>query len=1030
MSRKRQLAAIMFTDIAGYTALMQQNEKKAIQTRNKHRRVFNSTTEKYGGRILQYYGDGTLSVFSSVVDAVKCAIEMQQNFQRSPSIPVRIGIHSGDIVFSEEEIIGDSVNIASRIESLAVPGSIFISDKVYDEIKNQEFIKTAPLKSFKLKNVEKPIDLYAIANEGLIVPETDEIETRSATDSAEKVTDSKKEFPERPEKYPPSTLLTTKLYIPPPRTNVIHRERLIKRLHHSLNSSLTLISAPAGFGKTTLVSDWISSHNLSVAWLSLDEGDNDSTRFLTHLIAAFQTVGNNLGESAMDLLQSPQPVPAESVMTSLLNDTSKYPENIILVLDDYHVIYEKSVNNSLSFLLDHLPPQLRLIMTTRHDPDLPIARLRVRNLLTEIRAADLRFTSSEAAGFLEEVMGLKLTPEEIDTLENRTEGWIAGLQMAAISMQGREDIAGFIRSFAGHERYIVDYLGDEVLKSQSEEKRTFLLYTSILKRFNNSLCDAVTGQTNGGMILDELERANLFIIPLDNERHWFRYHHLFADFLHNHLLREQPEMQSVLHQRASEWYEGNGSPAEAIRHALAANDMERAANLIEQEWPAMDATFQLATWIGWVKEIPDELIRVRPVLNVGYAWALIGRGDLELGESRLKDAAQLLENMGKKDGESQSETEVVIQDNDQFQDLPASIAGAHAYIASARGDVSRTVEYARRALDLIPEKDSVKRGTAASLMGLAYWSDGKLEAAYKAFAEGRDIFKNAGNILFAISSTIGLADIRILQGRLQDALQEYRQAIELGKSQGELLPRGVADMYTGLGKVYCELGDLEAARESLKKSEELAESAGLPDWQYRFCLAKCRLEEVAGDFDRCLELLDTAEKLYYRTPLPNIRSVSALRAKIWIKQDKWEKALDWMQKQDLSIDGEINFLNEYDHMVLCRVLFARYQKEKKDDSIEGAIKLLERLFKAAEKDGRTGSFIEILILKAMAHKVQGNIPGALKHLNGALDLAEPEGYIYIFVDEGIPMKELLTEAIDQDMAVDYIKNIMRYFQNK
>ncbi len=1008
---------------------MQQNEKKAIQTRNKHRHVFNSTTEKYKGRILQYYGDGTLSVFSSAINAVKCAIEMQQNFQKAPSIPVRIGIHSGDIVFSEEEIIGDSVNIASRIESLAVPGSVFISDKVYDEIKNQEFIKTAPLKSFKLKNVEKPIDLYAIANDGLIVPEADEIETRSATYSQEKATDSKKDFPERPEKYPPSTLLTTKLYIPPPRTNVIHRERLIKCLNYSLNSALTLVSAPAGFGKTTLVSDWISNNKQSVAWLSLDEGDNDCTRFLTYLIAAFQTIGRNLGDSALGLLQSPQPVPAESVLTSLLNDISRYTDNMILVLDDYHVIHERSVNNSLTFLLDHIPPRLHLIITARQDPHLPVSRLRVRNQLTEIRAADLRFTSSEAAGFLEEVMNLKLSSEEIDTLENRTEGWIAGLQLAAISMQGRDDIAGFIQSFAGHERYIVDYLGDEVLNSQPEEIRIFLLYTSILKRLSASLCDAVTDQTNSGMILDELERANLFIIPLDNDRHWFRYHHLFADFLHSHLLREQPEMKSVLHRRASEWYELNGSTADAIRHALAAKNPDRAANLIEQEWPAMDATFQLATWIGWVKEIPEELIRIRPVLNVGYAWALIGKGELELGENRLKDAEQFLENMDKKGREPDSEREIVINDSEQFRTLPASIAGAHAYIASARGDISRTVEYARRALDLIPEKDTVKRGTAASLMGLAYWSDGKLESAYDAFAEGRDVFKKAGNILFAISSTIGLADIRIMQGRLQDALQEYNQAIELGNLQGGSLPKGMADMYTGLARIYCELGDLESARDCLMKSEELGESAGLPDWQYRFCLAQCRIEEVERNFDSCLVLLEKAEKSYYRTPLPNIRSVSALRTKLWLKQDKWEKALNWVHEQDLSIDGEINFLNEYDHMILCRVLIARYQKDKKDDSILGAIKLLERLFKAAEKDGRTGSLIEILTLSAMAHKAQDNIPGALKHLKGALDLAEPEGYIHIFVDEGVSMQELLSEALDQDMATDYINNIMRYFNN-
>ena len=376
-------------------------------------------------------------------------------------------------------------------------------------------------------------------------------------------------------------ILATKLYIPLPRTKVVLRPRLIERLNEGLHRKLTLISAPAGFGKTTLVSEWVAGCERPVAWLSLDEGDNDPTRFLTYLVAALQTIAPNIGEGVVSALQSPQPPPTESILTTLLNEITAIPDNFVLVLDDYHVIDAKRIDDALTFLLEHLPPQMHLVITTREDPQLPLARLRARGQLTELRAADLRFTPAEAAEFLNQVMGLNLSAEEITALETRTEGWIAGLQLAALSMQGREDIPAFIRAFAGDNRYIVDYLVEEVLQRQPDHVRSFLLQTSILDRLNGPLCDAVTGQEEGNARLEALERGNFFVVPLDDRRHWYRYHHLFAEVLSAHLRAEQPDQVATLHRRASEWYEQHGSAADAIRHALAAEDFERAADLVE-----------------------------------------------------------------------------------------------------------------------------------------------------------------------------------------------------------------------------------------------------------------------------------------------------------------------------------------------------------------------------------------------------------------------------------------------------------------
>src|SRR5437868_684354 len=630
----------------------------------------------------------------------------------------------------------------------------------------------------------------------------------------------------------PTPILATKLYIPPLRPNVVIRPRLLERLNEGLYRKLTLIAAPAGFGKTTLVSEWVEGierPKARTAWLSLDEGDNDPARFLAYLVAALQTIAATIGEGVLGVLQSPQPPPPEAILTALLNEITTLPDHFVLVLDDYHVIDAKPVDQALTYLVEHLPPQMHLAIATREDPPLPLARLRARGHLTEVRAADLRFTASEASAFLNQGMGLSLSVVDIATLEDRTEGWITGLQLAALSLQGHQDVAGFIRAFAGDHRYIVDYLVEEVLERQPEGVRSFLLQTAILDRLSGSLCDAVTGLEEGNARLEALERGNFFVVALDDQRHWYRYHHLFAEVLSAHLRAEQPEQVSTLHRRASAWYEQNGSATDAIRHALAACDFARAADLVEMALPAMLRSRQEAAVLGWLRALPDELVHVRPVLSVGYAGALLVSGQLEGVEARLSGAERWLDTTADRSEFALAPSaEMIVVDEAEFRRLPGSIAVYRAGLAQALGEVANTMKYARRALDLVPEDDHLGRGSAAALLGLASWASGDLEAAHRTYAEGMVLVQRAGNLSDALGCAIALADIRMAQGCLHEAMRTYERALQRAVEQGAPVLRGTADMYVGMSELCRERDDLPAATQLLLRSKELGEFAGLP----------------------------------------------------------------------------------------------------------------------------------------------------------------------------------------------------------
>ena len=829
----------------------------------------------------------------------------------------------------------------------------------------------------------------------------------------------------------PAPLLETKLYVPRPRRGLVPRPRLSQRLDRGTTSKLMLISAPAGFGKTTLLTEWLAAGPAApaderlAAWLSLDRADNDPASFWTYVIAALQTVAPGIGESALTLLQAPQPPPIETVLTALLNDLGAITGDIVLVLDDYHVIDARDVQDAMAFLLDHLPPQLHVVIASRTDPALPLARLRARGELVETRAAELRFTPDEAAAYLNEMMGLQLTARDVAALEGRTEGWIAALQLAALSMQGRDDVAGFIAGFTGDDRYVVDYLAEEVLQRQSDRVQTFLLQTSILGRLSGPLCDAVTGQGGGKAMLEALDRGNLFLVPLDDRRRWYRYHHLFADVLQARLLDEQPDQVPDLHQRASAWYQQNGEPAVAIGHALAAGDFERAADLAELEIPAMSRTRQEAMVRGWLEVIPDEVVRVRPVLSVGFAGALLSVGELEGVESRLRDAERWLDVTTGTDARSVARSaEMVVADEEEYRRLPAMIELYRAALALARADVPGTVRHARRALDLALADDHLCRAGASGILGLASWASGDLEAGHSAYAECMAGLRRAGHIADTFGCAVALADIRLVQGRLGEAMRTYEQALQRVPEQGGPVLRGTADMYVGMSGVHRERNDLHTATQQLLRSQELGEHTGLPQNRYRWRVAMARIRQAEGDLDGALDLLNEAERVYVGDFFPNVRPVPALRARIWIAQGRLGDALGWAREQGLSVDDDLSYLREFEHITLARVLMARYQDERAERSVHEAIRLLDRLLRAAEEGERAGSVIEILVLRALAYQRHGDIPAALSCLERAVTLAEPEGYVRVFADEGPPMASLLRVAARQQTAGNYVRQLL------
>ncbi len=814
-------------------------------------------------------------------------------------------------------------------------------------------------------------------------------------------------------------LVATKLYVPNLRRGLVPRPRLTALLGRGAEAKLTLVSAPAGFGKTTMLADWLApaaDDHRAVAWISLDSSDSEPSSFWTYVVSAVQGAVPTVSAGALELLAT-SPLSTDLVLTTLLNELSTAPDELWLVLDDYHLVDTTDIRQGMIFLLDHLPPLVHVVLSTRADPDLPLARWRAHNDLVEIRAADLRFTPDEAATYLNEATGLSLAVGDVELLEERTEGWIAALQLAALSIRGHADASRFIARFAGNDRHIVDYLVEEVLQHQPEPVRGFLLRSAVLDRLTGSLCDDVTGSNDGNRMLASLERANLFLVSLDDQREWYRYHHLFADLLRARLLAEQPEQVPLLHHRASRWYEAHDMTGEAVRHALAARDFDRAARLIELTVPSVRRHRREAMLFGWLTELPDDIVRSSPVLSVFRGYMLMVSGDLDAVAPRLDDAERALAAVANGSVPPWADT-------DDLRTLPAIIAVYRASLAQARGDVSATADHARRALDLAGPNDHLARGSAAGFLGLAAWASGDVMNALETFGQAVASLHAAGNLVDELSSTVILADMWLAAGRPSKARQLYEQALKVTDAQGDPVTRATAELHVGLSEIDLEASDLDGARRHLDAADAPGQVV-ITESRYRWFVAMAKVAQAAHDPDEAIQLLDQAERLYRPGFFPDVRPIAAMKSRIWITQGKLAEAADWAQERGLSANEAVSYLREFDHLTLVRLLLAQHRAQPGTASIEPVVSLLGRLLESATKSGRAGSLLEIRLLQALADDARGNSPRALAWLADAVALApEPQAYSRLFLDEGPPMMRLLTEAGQLGVAGDHPRRLL------
>jgi LuxR family maltose regulon positive regulatory protein len=795
------------------------------------------------------------------------------------------------------------------------------------------------------------------------------------------------------------SLVSTKLRPSQARPKLVARPRLTASLEREAGRKLTLISAPAGFGKTTFLGEWLRERARgegSVAWVSLDESDNDPARFLSYLVAALQTVEEEIGEGVLSSLRAPGSPPVKALTGALINELADIQGNSAIVLDDYHLIDSDNVHGIVSFLLERLPSNVHLVISSRIEPPLPLARLRARSQIVELNADDLSFTRKEAAAFLQDTMELNLSDEDVAALDERTEGWIAGLQLAALSMRNRKDVPGFVRAFSGSHRDVLDFLTEEVLDQQSERMRLFLLETSILQRLTGELCDALTDREDGQEMLESLERENLFVVALDDERRWYRYHHLFADFLRNRLKRESPERIKELHLRAASWYERSGWTSEAVEHALAAGDVEWAARLVERNAQALFQRSEGATVNRWVTSLPSRLVRSRPQLSLARAILALLGGRVDEVEPLLSDAERALATV---------EEAPVDEAARGLANVPGTVAMLRGWLALQRGDVEPAIQFARLAIAHADEEDRYLRFFTSWTLAVAKQMQGRVGEAEDALAElAADPWASGRHPYFAVRTYYTLGQVQLTQGRLSAALQTCRQALELATEAGRpaLPAAGVA--HVGMAEVLCECNELDAALGQAMRGVALCRQLGYDEWLGTGLASLARIRQARGDQAGALEAIGEAERLVPSTVVDIILPVAVQRARLLLAQGKVEDAARWCAERGLSVEDEPSYLREREHLVLARVLLAQ---EKPDQ----ALHLLERQLEKAQEQRRNGSEIEILALQAPALWEEGERERAASTLTRALALAEPEGYVRTFVDEGPKIATLLSEML-------------------
>jgi len=817
-------------------------------------------------------------------------------------------------------------------------------------------------------------------------------------------------------------LLETKLYIPKWRHGLVSRPRLIERMHQGIERKLTLVSAPAGFGKTTLLAEWLAATPASPAqsrlrrdagWVSLDQSDNDPAFFWAYFITALRKVRSGAGESALSLLHSPQPPPIESVLTTLINEINAIPSagsghRFVLILDDYHVIDAQSVHSAIAFLLDHLPPQMHLIIASRSDPPLPLARLRGRGESTELRAADLRFTSDEAAAFLNEVMGLDLSATDVAALETRTEGWITGLQLAALSMQARDDVAGFITAFTGNDRYIVDYLVEEVLQRQPERVRSFLLQTSILDRISGPLCDAVTGREDGKRVLEALERGNLFVVPLDDKRQWYRYHHLFADVLRAHAMEEQPDQVPTLHRRAAAWLEERGMAAEAIEQARAAGDHETVARLLAANFEEFERLGRYASISRWSASLPEEMVRKRPRLALIHASVALASDNNNQAARRLTSWAEEAIN--------------TIEDGGGFDpsdDVDGTVVGPEG-LEALKGEVL-ALKLFTSGRNLPPEEIAAIAGQARKLLqpskhrlrGMLHMVDAgmqmvrsDLRSALPNMEKSVDEARRAQNPPLLVDMLTLRGQVYVAMGRLEDGRRSFEEALLAGQNLSAEANWELCSPHTSLAEVLLERGDLVGATNHITTALEFASKSPTrsPVLYARATAAQVFL--AAGDTKAAIEQLEQAQAFVRGSSDSRYFSfLSSVKLKIYCRTGDLEAAADVVRDRNLSPEVAIDRNNEEEMTAYARYLVAR-------GNGGDAEQILSRVLPIVQSIGRVQHEIHVLVLKALANELLGDRALALESLGRATFLGEPGRFNRTFTSEGLAVAGLVEALAD------------------
>jgi LuxR family maltose regulon positive regulatory protein len=803
-------------------------------------------------------------------------------------------------------------------------------------------------------------------------------------------------------------LLATKIAVPPGPAILIPRTRLIAALDAGMRRPLVHVSAPAGFGKTTLLADWARQASLSVAWLTLDADDNDPTRFWRYVVAAFERPGPKDLEVVRAVLTSPQPPSDEAFLVPLLNALASRSSEGVLVLDDYHAITAPAVHRAIAYLVEHLPPRQHLIIAGRTDPPLPLARLRAQGQLAEVRAAELRFSSEEGAAFLGQSLGLDLPEESSIALTERTEGWIAGLQLAGLAVRGREDAPRFVAEFRGTHRYIVDYLLDEVLRQQPDSVQEFVLQTSILDRLCGSLCDAVTGRSDGAVLLEAMDRTNLFVSPLDDERRWYRYHQLFAEVLRHRQDQANPTLTPLLHRRAAAWYESEGLIGAAVGHAIAGADVARAGRLVEASAEPLVLRGETTTLLGWLFALPDEVRRGRPRLWLDGVWALAFTNRLDLAEQWIQDLEKELDRPTA-DGDGVSPV---------VASLKAEIMAIRALIATQHRDVVGTIALTGAALESLPAHHP-HRAVLALTLGYAQAELGDAGAADAAFAESAAVAGPAKNLLVATIATTNRAQLRLAQGRLRAAADLARQALGLLATQGgtEWPLAGTAEI--GLGLVLCEWNDLEGAARQIVAGVEHASRVGSVIVELAGDYALARLRWAQSDLPGALAAIARGRERLVGRHVPNWSArFDAFKARLELARGDVDAAVAWAEEQHASRTTGAWSVLLAEQLTRARLCLARGRSEEADA-------ILAPLHQAVEGDERTGNLTEILVLETLASQGTGQAKAARSTLRQALALAAPERHVRLFLDEGPPLVALLRQASEGHTAPGFLADLLQ-----